>query len=143
MSVNQTVSQQAIRVEAEQSTDPRVDLAVQRTELALERTQLAWVRTTFSLYTGGIALDKGMAALHEARVLRGDNWVHSGHGAGILLAVLGTALSVLTTYLYYRRAQELAAIKGTPLAFMLPAGWLSFVAAVLGTLLTMLMVSGA
>ena len=38
-----------LRKEVEADTDPRVDLAVERTELAWERTQLAWIRTTLGL----------------------------------------------------------------------------------------------
>lgn len=37
----------------EQTVDPRVDIAIERTLLAVERTQLAWVRTVLSLITSG------------------------------------------------------------------------------------------
>jgi len=101
MSTDRTSKVQTARAEAEQNADPRVDLAVERTELAHERTQLAWVRTVFSLYTAGIALDKGLEILHKERILAGNNWVSTGHFSGILLAILGTILSGLMTVIYF------------------------------------------
>lgn len=141
MSTDDSSRQRATRREAEQDADPRVDLAVERTELALERTQLAWVRTVFGLYTAGIALDKGLEALHQARILRGNNWVNTGHGGGVTLALLGAVLSTLTTVIFVRRARELSRIKRAHPTFILPAAWLSAIAALLGGLLLVLMVS--
>ena len=142
MSADQIASDYAKRLAAERNNDPRVELAIHRTELAIERTQLAWVRTTFSLYTAGIALDKGLEALHQARMLQGSNWVQTGHSAGIFLALLGTVLSALTTYVYYRRIRDLAIVKGSPMTYILPAGWLSFIASILGVPLIVFMLSG-
>jgi len=39
------------RAEEAMASDPRVDLAVERTGLALERTHLAWIRTMFTIMT--------------------------------------------------------------------------------------------
>ncbi len=47
-------------------TNVQVQLAIQRTELALERTQLAWVRTAFAIISAGLAMEKGLQALHDA-----------------------------------------------------------------------------
>ena len=141
MSTDRDQNRQTVRTEAEHDTDPRVDLAVQRTELALERTQLAWIRTTFSLYTAGIALDKGLEALHQARMLSGTNWANTGHTSGRLLTLLGTALAIIATVIYFRRSEKLAAIKGSPATILLPAGWLSAIAALLGALLFVLMIT--
>ena len=101
-------SNQQLRKEAEQDSDPRVDLAVERTEYALERTQLAWIRTVLSLLGGGIALDKGVEAIHKARVDTGNSLVDNAHAIGIALSIAGTLLMVITTIFYIRRSQSLA-----------------------------------
>jgi len=106
-------SDQQLRKEAEQDADPRVDLAVERTEYALERTQLAWIRTVLSMLGGGIALDKGVEAIHKARVETGVSLVNSAHAIGIALSITGTLLMLFTTIFYIRRSQSLAKIKGT------------------------------
>jgi uncharacterized membrane protein YidH (DUF202 family) len=106
-------NQQRQRKEAEQDSDPRVDLAVERTEYALERTQLAWIRTVLSLLGGGIALDKGVEAIHKARIETGNSLVDSAHAIGIALSITGTLLMVITSIFYIRRSQSLAKIKGT------------------------------
>ena len=90
-----------------QTPDPRVDLALRRTEWALERTQLAWVRTAFVMMTAGLTLDKGIAALSEARLLEGRHWVVGGHIGGVLLAASAAALLAMATVSYVRRAREL------------------------------------
>jgi len=63
---------QQLRKKAEADSDPRVDLAVERTELAWERTQLAWTRTTLTFIVSGIALDKGIEAIHRNRLESGN-----------------------------------------------------------------------
>jgi len=57
---------------AEQSVDPRVDLAVLRSVLAWDRTLLAWVRTVLTLMGAGVAFDKGAQILHEERLAEGQ-----------------------------------------------------------------------
>jgi uncharacterized membrane protein YidH (DUF202 family) len=59
-------NEQLLRNDAEHGIDPRVDLAVERTEFAAERTQLAWIRTNLALLGSGVALDKGIEAVHKA-----------------------------------------------------------------------------
>jgi len=105
--------EQTIRKEAENDVDPRVDLAVERTMLAMERTQLAWVRTVMSLITAGIAIDKGVAALHKARLLTGIAWEKNGHLAGLLLTIGGVVLMTFTTILFILRWRKLALMRGT------------------------------
>ena len=83
------------------------ELAVERTMLALEHTQLAWIRTIIGLLTAGVAIDRGAAALHEARVLAGTAWVMNGHAAGLTLAISGLILIILTTLYYRIRQREL------------------------------------
>jgi putative membrane protein len=103
---------QLISAETERDADPRIDLAVERTLLALERTQLAWVRTIIGMITAGIALDKGFAALHQARLLSGVAWEKNGHFGGLLLTIGGTFLMMLTTFLYIRRMRALNLMRG-------------------------------
>jgi putative membrane protein len=102
---------QQVRVEAERDADPRIDLAVERTLLAIERTQLAWVRTVMGIITAGIAIDKGVAALHQARLLSGVAWEKNGHFAGLLLTIGGTLLMTLATIIFILRIRELNRIR--------------------------------
>jgi uncharacterized membrane protein YidH (DUF202 family) len=104
--------QQQIRAEAERDADPRIDLAVERTLLAIERTQLAWVRTVIGMITAGIAIDKGFAALHQARLLSGAAWEKNGHFGGLLLTIGGTFLMMFSTVLYALRTRELNIMRG-------------------------------
>lgn len=132
---------QEIRSRVEQATDPRVDLAVQRTELALDRTQLAWVRTAFSFITAGLAIDKGAQALHAARVLAGTNWVNSSHAVGIVLTLLSTIFLIFSSVLYYQQAYTLARLKGiTPPRLPLPF-LISLLVVLLGITLSLLMLT--
>ena len=126
----------ARRALAEQSADPRTDLAVMRTELALDRTQLAWVRTTFALITAGFALDKVTEALHQARMIAGTNWVKSSHLSGILLTVAATVFLVLTSIEYVRQARWLARLKGSPPPWLPPALILSSLVVLVGVILS-------
>jgi len=87
--------------------DPRVSLALLRTEWALERTQLSWVRFTFSLLSTAFALDKGTAALSEAKVLDGPGWVAATHWGGMGLAMVASLMLAVTTMHYVTRANEL------------------------------------
>jgi putative membrane protein len=104
--------EQSIRKLAERDVDPRVDLAVERTILAMERTQLAWVRTVMGLITAGIAIDKGLSAMHQARLLAGVAWEENGHFAGLLLTIGGTAMMAFATILYILRLRELTVMRG-------------------------------
>jgi putative membrane protein len=126
--------EQRIIVEAERDADPRIDLAVERTLLALERTQLAWVRTIIGMITAGIALDKGFAALHQARLLSGVAWEKNGHFGGLLLTIGGTSLMMLTTILYIQRMRDLNQLRGMKNKFPPPGVLISFFVSMIGAL---------
>lgn len=112
--------------------DPRVDLAIQRTEWALERTQLSWVRTAFAVISAGLALDKGTEALHEARLLKGANWVEGGHIGGVILSLAASFLLLSATLLYHQRARQLAAAHGRPFSLLQPCVVISWLVVALG-----------
>jgi putative membrane protein len=102
----------------EQIIDPRTKLSVEGTELALERTQLAWIRTTLTFLASGIGLDKGIEAMHKARIETGDALFENAHVIGITLSITGTVLMVITTWYYIHRSKRLARMRGTkPLRF--------------------------
>jgi len=122
--------EQAIRKEAENDVDPRVDLAIERTMLALERTQLAWVRTVITLITAGIAIDK----VHLARIIAGIAWQKDAHMAGLLLTSAGTALITYTTVLYINRMRELALMRGKRNNLLQPGTLISVFIVVIGAL---------
>ncbi len=128
-------SSTSIRKDSEEEMDPRTDLAVERTELALERTQLAWIRTLLSMIGGGFVVDKGLAALHKARVESGQAWVNHAHLAGLVITGSGTCLMIVVTILYYRKAVKLARLKHHQKFLIDPAVALSLLTIVLGLIL--------
>jgi uncharacterized membrane protein YidH (DUF202 family) len=130
------VSEREERAAAEQSVDPRVDLAIERTELAHERTHLAWVRVVFTLITAGLAIDAGTAAMREARILSGHYWVRGGHATGLTLTTAGTFLLCLVTFRYQRRVRALVRLKGEASPALLPATIISVLVVLLGMALT-------
>jgi putative membrane protein len=97
------MNDETTRIEAEETADPRVDLAVERTQLALERTHLAWIRTTFAIITGGIAIDKGFEIIHQQRMLHNEALIRNAHFVGIGLTSFGTLLLFLETLQFVRR----------------------------------------
>jgi len=115
---------QQLRKDAEADTDPRVDLAVERTELALERTQLAWIRTTLTFIASGIALDKGMEAIRANRLESGSAFVQNAHAIGISLSMGGTILLLIITLYYIKRVRRLALMKGAK-PVLIPPGVIS------------------
>ena len=131
------------RKAAEREADPRVDLAVERTELALERTHLAWIRTMFAIITAGIAIDKGVAFIHEKRVLENAALIKNAHAVGISLTSFGSLLLLVETFQYVRRSRQLAAMKNVRASFFSPGLVLSMLVMLLGIVLIYLMtVSG-
>lgn len=128
----ETSNVEQVRKEAESETDPRVDLAVERTELALERTQLAWIRTTLALMGSGIALDKGLEAMHRARIESGNALVQNAHIVGLALSITGTVLMMFTTWYYIRRTHSLASMKGGKPLLVPPGALASFLIILLG-----------
>lgn len=134
-------SAQVVRASTEQAADPRVDLAVQRTELALDRTQLAWVRTAFTLITAGLAIDKVAAALHEARVLAGTNWLTGSHVMGIGLTVAATVFLGIASVVYYQQARTLARLKGAAPPLLPLALLVSLLVILLGGIMSIFMLA--
>ncbi len=105
-------SEQLTDKEAVDDTDPRIHLAVERTLLAWERTQLAWIRSIIVLFTSGIAIDRGFAVLHEARLITGDAWLRNGRLAGLIFTISGIFLITISILYYVKRITELQDIKG-------------------------------
>jgi uncharacterized membrane protein YidH (DUF202 family) len=126
--------EQQIRADAAQDADPRIHLAVERTVYALERTQLAWIRTIMGLITAGIAIDRGFAALHEARLVTGEAWVKNGHLGGLVLTISGTLLIVMVTIFYVKRTGELNLVRGKKRTLAVPGLFLSLLVFVVGFL---------
>ena len=135
-------NEQQIRSEAEQDADPRIDLAVDRTILALVRTQLAWIRTIITLMTAGLAIDKGFAALHEARMVSGEAWVKNGHFAGLVMTSSGTLLIIIVTINYLMGMKALNKMKGTKRKLYDPGLILSVLITLIGFLMLYFMFFG-
>ena len=129
-----------IRIMAEEETDPRVDLAVERTELALERTHLAWIRTMFALITAGLAIDKGFAIIHQKRLESGDAWIKNAHVVGLSLIIFGTVLLLIESFQYIKRGRQLAVLKKAGFAFFSPGIILASLVILLGLVLTFLII---
>jgi uncharacterized membrane protein YidH (DUF202 family) len=126
--------EQAINGDYKHEDDPRVDLAVERTIYAIERTQLSWVRTVLGFITGGIALDKGMSALHQARVVSGVAWEKNGHFGGLLLTSGGTLLMVISTIFYIIRIWQLTTTLGRKNKLLSPGTLVSAFMVIVGVL---------
>lgn len=117
---------------AHHDSDPRVDLAVQRTQLACDRTLLAWIRTSFALITAGVAFDKGAQWLHEARIAAGTEWVRTGHLVGLTMTGVSVLLLVLVTWDYLLAIRALARVSHSKPPRVTPALVASAVVIVLG-----------
>jgi putative membrane protein len=101
--------------------DVRVDLSVQRTLLASERTLLAWVRTALSLMAAGVAFDKGVRLLHEARVLEGTALVQGAHVVGMTLTGAIVVLLTIVMWNHVRSARAITRIAGPRSSGVTPA----------------------
>ena len=134
--------EQQIRAAAEQDADPRVDLAIDRTIFALVRTQLAWIRTVLTLMTAGLAIDKGFAALHDARMVSGEAWVKNGHFAGMVMTSSATLLIMIVTFNYIKGLGSLNKMKGKPTKLYDPGILLSIIITLIGFLMLYFMVAG-
>ena len=123
-----------------QIPDNRNDLAVERTELALERTQLAWVRTTLAFIGSGIALDKGMEALHKARLEAGNALFQNAHVIGISLSLGATILISFVTWHFVHRSKQLYKMRGTKGGWFLPGVFVSLLIIILGAVVSLLLI---
>lgn len=128
-------NEQQTIAEAEKDADPRIDLAVDRTIFALVRTQLAWIRTSITLLTAGFAIDKGFAALHEARMVKGEAWINNGHLAGLVMTISALLLTILVTINYKRGINELNKLKLKQRKMHDPCFLLSLLLCVIGALM--------
>jgi hypothetical protein len=93
------------------------------------------------LITAGLALDKGAEAMHEARVLAGTNWVSGGHLVGTTLTATATLFLLLTSIAYSRESRALSRLKGSPPPLLPPALLVSLLVVLLGSTLTILLLS--
>ena len=95
-------------------TDPRVELAGQRTtmatyrtKLALDRTTLAWIRTTLTMATFGFGTVGFFRSLRESSPDPNSVRLHEGaiqFGAGlVLLGIVATVLAGLSHWFTLRR----------------------------------------
>lgn len=81
-------------------SDPRVQLAYERTFLAYERTRIAWVRTALALISFGFAIAKVLQYLREEQ---GETaTLMSPRGVGLVMIVIGL-LSLLLANRQERR----------------------------------------
>jgi putative membrane protein len=131
-----------IRAEAEMDADPRVDLAVDRTTMALIRTLLAWVRTILSLMTAGLAIDKGFAALHEARLVSGSAILSNSHIAGLAMTGSGTLLIVIVMINYVKSRRDLDNMKSQKRKLYDAGFILSLIILLIGILMLFFMLFG-
>ena len=82
-------------------SDPRVQLAFERTFLAYERTRIAWVRTALSLISFGFGIAKFFQYLHEKR---GETaTMFSPRVVGLVMIAIGL-VSLILAHLQERRA---------------------------------------
>ena len=95
-------------------------LAAERTELALESTQLAWIRTVLTFMATGLAISKGVEALHESRIISGKALIENANIAGIFLTITGTVMLMVTTFYFILRRRQLAKIRGSFSFKMIP-----------------------
>ncbi len=125
-------------------TDPRVDLAVERTSLALERTHLAWVRMMFNMITSGLAIDKGLEIIAEQKLIGHKALIglaNTGHILGIILTASGTLLLLAETLQFDKRSRQLAALKKEKFFLLSTTMTLSILVMLVGLALIYVMIS--
>jgi putative membrane protein len=74
-------------------SDPRVQLAFERTFLAYERTRIAWVRTALALISFGFAIAKVLQYLREKQGKTAT--LMSPRAVGVTMIVIGLASLIL------------------------------------------------
>lgn len=99
------------------TTDPRVDLARDRTgmakfrtQIALDRTTLAWIRTTLTMGTFGFGMVGFFRSLREANPTPTAVQMHQGtirFGIGlILLGIVATVFAAISHWFTLRRLRR-------------------------------------
>jgi putative membrane protein len=87
---------EAIDKDPAAQSDPRVQLAFERTFLAYERTRIAWVRTALALISFGFAFAKVLQYLREQR---GETaTVISPRGVGLMMIAIGVISLILADW---------------------------------------------
>lgn len=111
-------------------SDPRVQLAYERTFLAYERTRIAWVRTALALISFGFAIAKVLQYLREKQ---GETaTLMSPRAVGLLMIVIGL-VSLILADRQERRAMK--ALRERCLELPTPiAGVMTVLIALLGVL---------
>lgn len=130
--------------DSEIETDPRVDLAVERTALALERTHLAWIRMMFNMITSGLAIDKGLEIIVDQKLISHKSLIglaNTGHIIGIILTASGTLLLVAETLQFEKRSKQLATIKKEKNSIFTTTLFLSILVMFVGLALIYVMIS--
>jgi putative membrane protein len=111
-------------------SDPRVQLAFERTFLAYERTRIAWVRTALALISFGFAIAKILQYLREKQ---GETaTLMSPRAVGLLMIVIGLVSLILADRQDRRAVQALR--ERCPELPRPTAGMVTVLIAVLGVL---------
>jgi putative membrane protein len=118
-------------------SDPRVQLAFERTFLAYERTRIAWVRTALALISFGFAIAKVLQYLREKQ---GETaTLMSPRAVGLIMIVIGLVSLILAgrqNRLAVKALHERCPELPTPIAGMMTVliallGVLALIAAIL------------
>jgi uncharacterized membrane protein YidH (DUF202 family) len=109
-----------------QLAEQRLQLNIEGTQLALERTHLSWIRTVITMISAGVAIDKGLQALHLSRLEAGNALFQNGHAAGLILTISGTVLLLLASTNYIIRTRQLDHMRGKRASLFAPGILLSF-----------------
>ena len=118
-------------------SDPRVQLAFERTFLAYERTRIAWVRTALALISFGFAIAKVLQYLREQR---GDTaTMISPRAVGLVMIAIGLISLILADWQERRALKALrercpqlpAPIAGVVAVLIALLGVLAFIGALL------------
>ena len=87
------MNDQAAQKQSSAQSDPRVQLAFERTFLAYERTRIAWVRTALALISFGFAIAKVLQYLREKQ---GETaTLMSPRAVGLTMIVIGLVSLIL------------------------------------------------
>jgi putative membrane protein len=90
------MNNEAMHKESAAESDPRVQLAYERTFLAYERTRIAWVRTALALISFGFAIAKVLQYLRERQ---GETaTLMSPRAVGLLMIVIGLISLILADW---------------------------------------------
>jgi inner membrane protein YidH len=90
------MNDEAIQKQPAAQSDPRVQLAFERTFLAYERTRIAWVRTALALISFGFAIAKVLQYMRESQ---GETaTVMSPRAVGLLMIVIGLVSLILADW---------------------------------------------